>query len=79
MSKLSENVVVVTRYTNKNNLKRELKTKAKRKIDTGQCRVTIPRKIADKLKLKHGDRLDVIEDNHNIIFKRFVDKSFEQL
>ena len=46
-----------------------------KKNDMGQCRITIPKSIANQLKLKNDDRLKFFISNGKI----FIEKSFGEL
>ena len=53
---ISGNQAVVRRYvSDKYNTSHELKDKVRKKANKGQCRITIPRSIADSMGLKDND------------------------
>jgi len=67
--------VIVRRHKSPNyNSYHQLKDKIKSKFDKGQCRITIPRAIADSMGLKDRDIIEFIAHQRNSYIMRKVDK-----
>jgi hypothetical protein len=67
--------VVVRRHkSDKYNSYYDLKDKSRKKVDKGQCRLTIPRSIADSMGLKDRDFIEFIAHQRNSYIIRKVEK-----
>ena len=73
------NKVVVRRFkSDKYNTYHDLKDKTKKKLDRGQCRISIPRAIADSMGLKDGDMIEYVDHTkESKIIRKVYDEEFE--
>ena len=71
---LKGNQVIVRRHISPKYNQYELKDKKTKKRNNGQCRLTLPRAIADSLELRDGDVIEFINHTKESLILRKVDE-----